>query len=46
MLTVAATRRQQGINVLDYLTGCYQAHLDGQPAPSLPRLSHEIIMVD
>jgi hypothetical protein len=21
--------------VLDYLTRCYQAHLDGQPAPSL-----------
>ena len=35
MLTVVATCRQQGMNVLDYLTGCYQAHLDGQPAPSL-----------
>ena len=32
---VVATCRQQDINVLDYLTRCYQAHLDGQPAPSL-----------
>src|SRR3954447_5895376 len=35
ILTVVATCRQQNINVLDYLTRCYQAHLDGQPAPSL-----------
>ena len=35
ILTVVATCRQQKINVLDYLTRCYQAHLDGQPAPSL-----------
>jgi transposase len=35
MLTVVATCRQQELNVLDYLTRCYQAHLDGQPAPSL-----------
>src|SRR5512142_249545 len=35
MLTVVATCRQQEINVLDYLTRCYQAHLDGRPAPSL-----------
>jgi transposase len=35
MLTVVATCRQQGINVLDYLTGCYQAGLNDQPAPSL-----------
>jgi transposase len=35
MLTVVATCRQQEINVLDYLTRCYQAHLDGQSAPSL-----------
>jgi transposase len=35
MLTVVATCRQQEIGVLDYLTRCYQAHLDGQPAPSL-----------
>ena len=35
MLTVVATCRQQDINVLDYLTRCYQAHLDGCPIPSL-----------
>src|SRR4051812_38543330 len=35
MLSVLATCRQQDINVLDYLTRCYQARLDGQPAPSL-----------
>ncbi len=35
MLTVVATCRQQDINVLDYVTRCYQASLDGQPAPSL-----------
>src|SRR3954468_16659317 len=35
VLTVVATCRQQGINVLDYLTRCYRAHLDGRPAPSL-----------
>jgi transposase len=35
MLTVVATCRQQEVNVLDYLTRCYQAHLNGQPVPSL-----------
>jgi transposase len=35
MLTVVATCRQQDINVLDYLTRCFQAQLHGQPAPSL-----------
>jgi transposase len=35
MLSVVATCRQQDINVLGYLTRCYQAHLDGEPAPSL-----------
>jgi transposase len=35
ILTVVATCRQQDINVLDYLTRCYQAHLDSQPVPSL-----------
>jgi transposase len=35
ILSVVATCRQREINVLDYLTRCYQAHLDGQPAPSL-----------
>ena len=35
ILTVVATCRQQDINVLEYLTRCYQAHLDGKAAPSL-----------
>src|SRR3954465_12149790 len=35
MLTVVATCRQQEVNVLDFLTRCYQARLDGQPLPSL-----------
>jgi transposase len=35
VLSVIATCRQQDINVLDYLTRCYRAHLDGTPVPSL-----------
>jgi transposase len=35
MPSVVATCRQQEINVLEYLIRCYQAHLEGQPAPSL-----------
>jgi transposase len=35
MLSVVATCRQQEVNVLDYLTRCYQGRLDGQVAPSL-----------
>jgi transposase len=35
MLSVVATCRQQEINVLDYLTGCYRAHLEGGSIPSL-----------
>ena len=35
MLSVLATCRQQGMNVLDYLTRCYRAHLDGGPVPAL-----------
>jgi transposase len=35
MLSVVATCRQQDINVLDYLSRCYQARLDSQPTPSL-----------
>jgi transposase len=31
ILSVVATCRQQGINVLEYLTRCDRAHLDGQP---------------
>jgi transposase len=35
ILSVVATCRQQEINALDYLTGCYRAHLEGRPIPSL-----------
>jgi transposase len=35
MLSVVATCRQQDLNVLEDLTRGYQAHRDGQPAPSL-----------
>jgi transposase len=35
MLSVVATCRQQEIDVLDYLTRCFRAHLEGRPAPSL-----------
>jgi transposase len=35
MLTVAATCRQQGRNVLDYLSSCFEADCRGQALPSL-----------
>ena len=35
VLSVAATCRQQGRNVLDFITACLRARLDGTPAPSL-----------
>jgi transposase len=35
MLSVVATCRQREMKVLDYLTRCYRAHLDGVPVPSL-----------
>lgn len=35
MLTVVATCRQRGRDVLDFLTACLRARLDGTPAPSL-----------
>lgn len=35
ILSVVATCRQQEISVLDNLTRCYRAHLDGTPIPSL-----------
>ena len=35
MLTVVATCRQQGRNVLEYFIACHEAHLLGHPAPSL-----------
>jgi Transposase IS66 family len=35
VLSVAATCRQQGRNVLEYLTGCFRARVTGGPLPSL-----------
>jgi transposase len=35
VLSVAATCRQQGRDVLEYLTECFQAQQSGQPIPSL-----------
>src|SRR5689334_4335614 len=35
MLTVVATYRQQGRNVLDYLTSCFEAARSGQVIPFL-----------
>jgi transposase len=35
ILSVVSTCRRQDINVLDYLTRCFQSHLDGIPIPSL-----------
>ena len=35
MLTVVATCRQQGRNVLAYLTSCFEATRYGRPVPSV-----------
>jgi hypothetical protein len=35
MPTVVATRRQRGRGVMEFLTACLRARLDGPPAPSL-----------
>jgi transposase len=35
MLTVVATCRQQGRQVLDYLTSCFEADRKGHAIPSL-----------
>jgi transposase len=35
VLSVAATCRQQGRNVLEYLAGCFRAQVNGSPLPSL-----------
>lgn len=35
MLTIAATCRQQGLNILDYLASCFEAHRRGEAIPSL-----------
>jgi transposase len=43
MLTVVATCRQQGRNVLDYLRSCFEAARSGQAIPSLlPATSPEV----
>jgi transposase len=43
MLTVVATCRQQGRNVLDYLTSCFEADRRGQALPSLLPVATENI---
>ena len=35
ILSVVATCRQQGRDVLSYLTECFRVHFEGRPAPSL-----------
>ena len=42
-LSVAATCRQQGRNVLEYLTVCFQARLAGDPLPFL-MTQHAVII--
>ncbi|MCC6524447.1 MAG: hypothetical protein IT373_17440 [Polyangiaceae bacterium] len=45
MLTVSATLRQQGRNVVEYVTEACERALAGQPAPSLrptQRLTHTL----
>jgi transposase len=43
MLSVVATCRQQGRNVLEYLTSCFEADCRGQAIPSLVPASQEQI---
>src|SRR5262249_37141651 len=45
MLTVGATCRQQGRNVLEYLTSCFEANRRGQSIPSLLRRAEPAIKV-
>jgi transposase len=45
MLTVVATCRQQGRNVLDYLTSCFQADRNGHAIPSLLPVAEPAIKV-
>jgi transposase len=45
MLTVVATCRQQGRNVLDYLTSCFQADRKGHAIPSLLPVTDSAIHV-
>lgn len=43
LLTVVATGRQQGRNVLDYLAACHRADLNRQPFLSLLRYAGEAV---
>jgi len=45
MLTVVATCRQRGRNVLEYLTSCFQADRKGQAIPSLLSVEQPAIKV-
>jgi transposase len=45
MLTVVATCRQQGRNVLDYITSCFEAERKGQAIPSLLPVTEQAIKV-
>jgi transposase len=45
MLTVVATCRQQGRNVLDYLTSCFQGARKGHAIPSLLPVTEQAIKV-
>src|SRR5262249_22395669 len=45
MLTAVATCRQQGRNILDYLTSCFQAERKGQVIPSLLPVTEPAIKV-
>jgi transposase len=45
MLSVVATCRQQGRNVLDYLTSCFQAQRNGHAIPSLLPMTEPAIKV-
>ncbi len=45
MLTVTATCRQQGRNVLEYLVAACEAHARGEPAPSLLPQAAEVRLV-
>ena len=42
MLSVVATCRLQGVDVLGYLTRCFKARLDGQSAPSLIPVTRDV----
>ena len=45
MLTVVATCRQQGRNILEYLTSCFEADRRGQSIPSLLPVTDPAIKV-